>query len=294
MPFANLLRAAAIGAALALAACGDDGEPTNETTAPGPTAAGHEAVPSCYAALDIAAPPAPERAVFVLVDQTTGLDPRLRATVTSNLERLLRPGSRFTVATFSALSREHFPTVIASGTLEAPLNAEQRLHLAARKVEEMEACLQQQHAFAIEEAGRRVLAATAASTSTFTNSEIMGSLRQLAQAVRGSPANDRIVILVSDMLEHSDAASFYADRRLRLIDPAQEMEKAERHDLLADFGGADFVVVGAGLLSPEAAADAGRATAELNALRAFWTQWLGRSNAELVAWGQPDLVAPIR
>ena len=184
--------------------------------------------------------------------------------------------------------------MIASGTLEAPLSEEQRLHLAARKVGQMDACLQQQHAFAVQEAARRVAEATAASASTFTHSEVMGSLRQLSQVVRASPATDRIVILVSDMLEHSDATSFYADRNLRLVDPAQEMAMAERHELLADFGGADVAVVGAGLLSPEAAADAGRTTPELNALRSFWTQWFERSNAELVAWGQPDLVAPIR
>ena len=94
MGFARLLRAAAIGAMLAVAACDTDEEQADNVAAPKavptqPVSVSGEAVASCYAAIEIGAPaPAPDRAVFVFVDQTTGLDPRLRATIETNHPRL--------------------------------------------------------------------------------------------------------------------------------------------------------------------------------------------------------------
>ena len=58
-------------------------------------------IPDCYAASGLGVPaPAPARAVFVLVDQTTGLDDHLRATARDNLAGLLQPGATFTISTF--------------------------------------------------------------------------------------------------------------------------------------------------------------------------------------------------
>lgn len=252
------------------------------------------AVPSCYAAVDVGVPaPAPHRALFILVDQTTGLDDRLRQTLRSNLERLLQPGTSFTIATFSAFSRGHYAAVAATGAIETPLSEEQRLHLPASKVEPVGECLGQQRAFAIQIASQHLAEATSASSSTFTHSEIMASLRHLSEAVRASPARDKLVILVSDLLEHSTVTSFYANREIRPIDTEEELRKAGEHELLADFEGARLAVIGAGLLSPDSEGQAVRPTRALNALRHFWEQWFERSRADLVGYGQPDLAAPL-
>lgn len=286
-------------AATALAAllwgCPPTPADTNNSSAnPGGVGSGN-AVPSCYAAVAIGAPaPAPGRAVFVLVDQTTGLDEHLRETISRNLEQLLAPGTSFTVATFSAFSQGNYTTVLASGTLEAPLTADQRLHLQAGKVEQMGQCLDQQRGFGIQVANQRVEEATGAAASSFTNSEIMAGLRQLSEAVRASPAEERIVIVVSDLLEHSTVTSFYRQQTIRMIDPAEEMEKAEAHGLIADFDDARVAIIGAGLLAPGSGAAASRPIREREALHRFWEQWFEHSNARLIAYGEPDLVAPIQ
>ncbi len=286
-----------LSALLASAGCNGtegDNSSTGANTAGGDLPAAGEAVPSCYAAVRIGVPaPAPTRSVFVLVDQTTGLDDRLRETARRNLAALLRPGTRYTIATFSAFSRGHYATILTSGTIEAPLTTDQRLNLSSPRVAELAGCLDQQRTFAARLAAEKLAEATAASSSSFANSEIMSSLRQLSDAVRASPGDDKIVIVISDLLEHSAATSFYSNRDLRLLDPAEEIGRAEQHTLFGDFGEARLAVIGAGLLSPGSGSDAVRETPKLNALRAFWQQWFERSNARLIAYGQPDLVTPI-
>lgn len=256
---------------------------------------GGSLVPSCYAAVELdVPPPPPTRAVFVLIDQTTGIDDRLKDTARTNLERLLRPGSTFTVATFSAFTAGNFTRILASGVIEAPLSEAQRLHLSSPKVADMAACLPRQLAFARRIALEKFEEATGAATSSFTNSEIMASLRQLSEAVRASAAEERIVIVVSDLLEHSTVTSFYRDHNVRVIQPAEEMRKAEENGLIGDFDEARVAVIGAGLLAPDSHAAATRPSGQREALRRFWEQWFARSNAQLIAYGEPDLVAPIQ
>ena len=287
----ELRRAAALLAAAAILSSCDGG--------PAPAAGGGgeeraEYRKDCYSAVKLEAEsPAPERAVFVLVDQTTGLDKPLRETVAENLEALLGPGTLFTVATFSARNKGRYATILAEGELQAPPPEEARTDLPVTRLERLGACLKQQEGGVKREASRLVSKAAKVEASTFTHSEILASLKQLSEAVKASDADEKLVILVSDLLEHSPATSFYKNKDLRKIDPAAELEKAKEAGLIADFDGARVAVVGAGLLSGDSE-DAVRDTAALAALRSFWEQWLEQSNAALAQYGEPDLVADLR
>lgn len=251
-------------------------------------------VESCYSrsGLDVEAPEA-KRSVFVLVDQTTGLDDRLRRTVVDNLESLLEPGTTFNISTFSASNRDNYPTVLASGTLEETVPEDERSSLSVRGLGRLDNCLRGQAEKSLARAKAELGKATGASASTFTHSEIMGGLAQLAAAVRAAPGEQKLVIVVSDLLEHSDATSFYRNRDLRQLDAEAELAKAKEAGLVADFDGADVAVVGAGMLSEQSDSKAVRNARALNSLRTFWEKWFASSDARLVAWGQPDLVAPL-
>jgi hypothetical protein len=248
----------------------------------------------CYEAakLDVA-PPAPARELFILVDQTTGLDDGLRGTIAKNIERLLGPGTMFKIATFSARNNGRYATLLDEGEFQKTVPDDERPDVSVRKLENLDQCLVQQEEGAKAEALHHVGQATGVSASTFTHSEILASLTQLSEAVKASPAKDKLVIVVSDLLEYSPAASFYQNRDLRTIDPTAELERATRAELVGDFDGARIAVVGAGLLSAETDAEAIRNTAALAALRSFWKQWLDRSNAQLVEYGEPDLVTAL-
>lgn len=262
---------------------------------PTPATATEDVVPSCYRHPRINLTPAPsERAVFVLVDQTTAFDRSLKQSIESNLRRLVEPGTTFVVASFSSVGPGRYPTVVASGTLEPPLTPYQRLHTSAPVVRMVEACLARQRPFGVHKATEALRGALSASAASFTNSEIMSSLRQLSWRVARSRARDRIVIIASDMLEHSTASSFYRNQMLKPLVVADELRNAARLSLFGDFRGARLWVIGAGLIPPRPGSEANRDIHSVNTLQAFWEGWIRQSRARLIFFGRPSLVDPIQ
>jgi hypothetical protein len=253
-----------------------------------------DAIPSCYGAARLGvAPPPPDQAVFILVDQTTALDANMRQTLADNLQRLLRNGTTFSIATFSAFSRGHYTTVISSGRIEGPVPRHLRPNLPVIRLNALDRCLARQVGYARQVAGRALARATNVPSTLFANSEIMASLAQLSELVRAAPTRNRIVIVASDLMEHSGATSFYARRTLRTINAGAELANAQRLRLMGDFGGARVYVVGTGLL-PSEARQAVRNSAAFTALVDFWTLWFGRARASSVVIGRPNLVNPVR
>jgi hypothetical protein len=281
--------AVALGIALLMAGCKTDPPPGNNGES-------HKLAfrTDCYAAVELDTEiPSPDRAVFVLVDQTTGLDKGLRNTITANVAKLLGPGTAFSIATFSARTSGRYATILAEGQLQAPPPEELRPDLPVTRLDRLDACLVQQAEGMKLEAAGKAQAATKVQTSTFTSSEILASLTQLSEAVEASDAKDKLVIVVSDLLEHSPVTTFYSNKDLRRIDPAAELEKAREGGLIGNFDGARIAIVGAGLLSGEKG-QALRDTAALAALRSFWESWIEASGGQLAQYGEPDLVKPLR
>lgn len=256
-------------------------------------AAAFNAVPSCYARYPVKiAPPPSSRALFVLVDQTTALDPALVQTLRQNVARLVKPGTTFNVATFSAFRSGHYAEVVASGTVEAPVAANLRRSVSVPALKKLDACLKAQASYGVRVALAGLAAAQRARAASFSQSEVMASLKQLSALVAASRARDKVVVIASDMLEHSSVTSFYARKGLRPLNSAAELKKAAAQRLFADFGGARTYVIGAGILPPESR-DAGRTIASLNALESFWAAWFRQSRARLGAFGKPNLLSPI-
>jgi hypothetical protein len=250
-------------------------------------------VPSCYARYPVGLAPAPPvRSLFVLIDQTTRLDAALTQTLRANVARLVRPGTSFTIARFSAFQAGHYAEVVASGTVEPPVPAQRRNSLSVPKLRQLDRCLQGQTLIGVRIALAALATAQHVGAASFAQSELMASLKQLSSPIGGARAHDKIVIIASDMLEHSSATSFYARRGLRTLDPRAELRKAAALRLFGNFGGARAYVIGAGILPPESR-DAGRTIPALNALEAFWSAWLRQSNARLGGFGKPNLLSPI-
>lgn len=261
-----------------------------------PAAGAEHVVRSCYAMSGIGfAPSPPNRAIFVLVDQTTPFDGGLRRLLEENVRRLVRPGTTFVIASFSAVGPGHYPRVIVSGTLEPPLTDQQRVHGAATPVRTLDRCLARQGPYGVHRAVQGLRHALNVRHSSFRNSEIMKSLQQFAIRVAGSRTRDRIVIVASDMLEHSTATSFYRNQALRQIEWQAELANAARLRLMGDFRGARLFVIGAGLLPPQPGErPPPRDIRAVNALEAFWRAWFHRSRARLIVFGVPSLPEPIR
>jgi len=251
-------------------------------------------IPSCYAATKSGLnATAPAREIFLFVDQTTPVDDAMRSSVLDAVGRLVSPGASFTVAKFSEFAPGHAAVITASGTIEQGIPAEQRNSVGVRVLHNLDQCLVAQAAYGKRIAGEAAQAALSSSHGTFAHSDIMASLRQLSATVSASPARDRIVILVSDMLEHSSATSFYDHKALRTIDPRSELSIARNGHLTGDFRGARVFVIGAGALPPDQAGGY-RSAAAIDALQAFWNAWFRLSNAHLAGFGEPNLMTPIQ
>lgn len=250
--------------------------------------------PSCYQIAKVdAQPPKPARSIFVLIDQTTGLDGALRQRLVSNVQSLLQPGTDFHIYTFSTYSAGHYATADGAGFLEQGIPEDQSLGISVRGLERLNQCLASERQVLIKRAADALTTATSASSSSFANSELMAEMKQLSEPVRASPASDKLVVVVSDLLEHSPVTSFYQNRQLRQLDPSVEVEKAAAIDLFGDFGGARVAVLGAGLLPPDSASNAVRDTRALAELHQFWVTWFARSHATVIEYGEPDLVQPL-
>lgn len=232
------------------------------------------------------------REIFVILDQTTPFDDAIRASVAEQLTPLRRPGTAYTVASFSAFGQGRYPVIISAGATEAPVPAAKRNGVSVPKLKQIDDCLRGQLPFARRTMNAAVESAFAGSKRGLANSEILASLKQLSSRIAASPARTKTVIIVSDMIEHSSNASFYSKSTLRKIDPGVELTKAKAAGAVGDFGGAATYVIGAGALPTDRPA-VRRGTNEMTALEQFWRQWLRASQADLKEFGAPMLLQPI-
>lgn len=257
-------------------------------------------IPSCYAASKIGIPStSPDMELFVLVDQTTPLDANLQNAVLENVGRLVRPGTAFVVGSFSSFGQGRYLEILTAGTLESPIADKVRDDIGVKILRNFDTCMRDQLDYGRKTAAAALNRALAGGSAELARSDVMSSLKELSNRVRQSAAHDKVVFIVSDMLENSSISSFYANRNVRALDPAVELKKAENAQQIGDYSGARVFVLGAGLVQENAMGrnrDSGvyRDPKTISSLRQFWEQYFARSNAKLIEFGAPALMAPVK
>lgn len=259
--------------------------------------AGQEsAIPSCYDKKLPAKSAAMDAEIFVAIDQTTPLDLGLKQSIADNVKPFLSANNGFSVMTFSAYTQGHYTQVVTSGKLDPVLDTAQRHDVSKPVLSKFDQCMGLQPRIAAQLVGSALRTAFAGSSSDISKSDVLASLKAISTKVKNSTARNKVVLLASDMLENSSVTSFYADKGMsvRKIDAEKEMKLVNDNQLLADFDGARIYVIGAGLLSDDAAkAKRYRDPKTMQALAAFWKSYFDKSNAQLVEFGQPALLNPI-
>lgn len=251
---------------------------------------------SCYGAVAFELPaPAPQRELFVVIDQTTALDPQLVNLLSDRVAAYLASGggAKVTVAAFSATTASKFALVKFSGEAEQAFAEDMRDSVNRPKRDALDACLAKAPRNLATRTDAEIKALLSSDSGSYASSEIIGSLTSISEAVRASTATSKTVLIVSDLLEHSSTTSFYQNSDIREIDLVAEMQKVADRNQFGDFGGARIYVMGAGLLPPEADQNATRNAARLLRLRGFWQNWFENSNATLAGYGQPVLQVPL-
>lgn len=240
---------------------------------------------------------APDTELFVAIDQTTPLDPALKQMVANNVRPFLTPNHGFTLVTFSAYTQGHYTEVAATGSLDRLLTPEQRNDVSKPMLLKFDLCTRRQPQQAAQLVGDALRNAYSRTSTDIAKSDVLASLKSISALVHASKAKNKVVLLVSDMMENSSVSSFYANQghAVRKIDANKELELTEKNALLGDFDGARVYVIGAGLLPDDSKnAKAYRDPQTMNALAGFWAAYLNKSNAKLVEFGQPALLRPVQ
>jgi hypothetical protein len=254
------------------------------------------AIPSCYDSKLPAPATAPAVELFVVVDQTALLDDGLKQAVANQIRPFLTAGNSFSVLVFSAYIQGKYTKLLTSGQLDSALQAAQRNDISKPVLAKFDQCMAHQPALAAQAVGGALRASFDGTSGEIAKSDILASLKDISAKVRQSPATEKVVLLVSDMLENSSVSSFYANQAVRKIDPAQELLLAVSHQFIADFGDARIYVIGAGLLNniDKNSKAQYRDPKTMQALASFWHSYFEKSRGHLIEFGEPALLNQIK
>lgn len=257
----------------------------------------HNSINSCY---DLAKVEGKNTSInkelFVLIDQTTALDEELKQSVVQNSAENVNYGNAFTVAKFSAFVQGNYSGVVNSAQLDWPMNEDLRNNTPKKLLQGYDKCMKAQVGYVKRTLDDSINKTYGAATNTIVRSDILKSLQDLARnTVKTSTAKVKTVFIVSDMLENSSITSFYFNNGVKKIDSVAELKIVEANKMLADFGGANVYVLGAGLVpsTSKVASETYRDPKTMNALTEFWKMYFKKSNARLIEFGQPALLGKV-
>lgn len=261
-----------------------------------PSLAATDTIPSCYDS-KLSAPVAPlAKELFVIIDQTTLLDDQLKQSVANQIRPFLTAGNGFSVLVFSAFTQGKYTQLLSSGQLDHPLPVAQRNDVSKPLLAKFDQCMSRQPALAAQAVGGALRTAFEESSGGIAKSDVLASLKDISGKVRQSQATEKVVLLVSDMLENSSVSSFYASQSVRRIEPERVMKLATDSQLIGNFSDARIYVLGAGLLSDDAKKNKStyRDPKTMQALANFWKSYFDKSKAQLIEFGQPALLNQIK
>lgn len=262
----------------------------------GAQAAERNDIPSCYHyfKLDANRPAESGRELVIVIDQTVKIPQELKKSIWQHVTRYVLPGDRVVLYQFSALLQNNYMKRVFDGNLEALFtDIKSRNNMGMESLKKLDTCLIKQKQYFDQGIGKLMAASFAAESDNLAKSEILDSLKRIAEDLRSDPAPAKSVLLVSDMLENSDFGSFYSNNQIRLVSPEKELARVTKQSLIADFNGAKIYVAGAGLIDTSAKNNY-RSGKIMQQLEGFWQQYFTASNAELVSFGVPELAVEIK
>jgi len=248
-------------------------------------------VPSCYDALKINNPnPSVEKELFILVDQTTPLDKNMMIYTYKNMMKFIKNGYAVTIASFSANANGKYTDIAYSGKLERLLPESAKHDISKKILRKYQGCMNGQYKFAKKKATKALVGVLKGANKKLPHSDILKSLDDISKhIIKPSSADAKVVLIVSDMIEHSSITSFYHKGLIKKINADKEMAKVKNSGNVANFSGANVYVIAAGTVGKKGYRDA----KTLKMLTAFWETYFQQTNANLQAFGTPMLLDDI-
>lgn len=247
-------------------------------------------LPSCYERADIAdfRQPLSGRLLTVIIDQTVPMPEDVQRSAWGQIDRFVQPGDSVRLYSFSAITAGEHIRLLFSGALDTPLPEAIRDDVSMMKLRSFDRCMKGQREQYNASFGRQFVGALRGASSDHPRSEIMFSLREVANDLATQNNPEQLVFIISDMLEHSASTSFYAGGSMRNLDARREMENAQRHNLFAQFRDARIYVTGGGLATDNNR-HGDRSGQAMDKLEGFWRSYFEQSGSQLAGFGKPVL-----
>lgn len=247
-------------------------------------------IPDCYAFAKVGdyRPAESGRELTVIIDQTIPMPEVIQKATWAQVQRFVQPGDKVRLYSFSAFVPGQFMQLRFAGQLNQGIDDKVRNNVGMQSLRTFDTCLTEQRSFFNKTFGKVFVTTLREASEDIARSEIFHSLREIGNDLGQQPAQERVVLLISDMLENSDFGSFYANNRIRDLQPEAELKRVGDKHLFADLQGARVYVAGAALVTKDIK-QAYRSGKTIQALEDFWKGWFAGSNAQLVAFGAPSL-----
>ncbi|MFL1479561.1 hypothetical protein [Pseudomonas grimontii] len=247
-------------------------------------------IPDCYGYAKVGEfrPAAAGRELTVIIDQTIPMPESIQRATWAQVQRFVQPGDKVRLYSFSAFLPGQFMQLRFAGELNRGVDDSARDRVGMQSLRTLDTCLAEQRSFFNKTLGKVFVTTLREASEDIARSEIFHSLREIGKDLGQQPAQERVVLLISDMLENSDFGSFYANNRIRDLQPEGELKRVNEKGLFADLQGARVYVAGAALVTKDVK-QAYRSGKTIQALEDFWKGYFAGSNAQLVAFGAPSL-----
>ena len=248
-------------------------------------------VPSCYDALKIDNKNAtPEKELFILIDQTTIIDKKMMKYTYKNMMNFIKNGYAVSIVSFSSNTDGKYTDVVYEGTVENLLTKKAKYDVSKKLLRKYQGCMNGQLKFAKKKAKKSLIQVLKGSSKKMPHSDILKSLADISKNVIAiSKAKGKVVLLVSDLLEHSSITSFYKQGHIKHINVAQEYAKINKSQYIPNFEEARVYVIGAGILPKKGYRD----PKTLKNLTDFWKHYFKSTDADLQEIGTPMLLEDI-
>ena len=247
---------------------------------------------SCYDIYKSSSKPKSDinRAIFVLIDETTLFNESLQQQIIKNTLSKISPANYIYVAKFSAFIDNHYNEKIFEFKVDTPLTSDERYYERKDILAKIDKCLKDQHNYVTNQIVQSINKSFLKPDENISKSDILYALKDFGENVISKvKANEKTIILASDMLENSTISSFYSKNTTKLVKEEDELKKVEKSDLFSNFDNSNIYVIGTGIISSKDNNKTYRDPKILGSLKNFWTKYFEKSNGNLIEMGQPSL-----
>jgi hypothetical protein len=238
------------------------------------------------------------KTVIVLLDETTVFDGTQKKHIADHLTTLVEPGTHVAYFAFSAFIQDKYMRPLFEYRIAGTLDESIRNNLRKDSLKDFDTCM----LVAGKKAKNLILSNLenyhAGTSEKISKSDIFAAIKDVGDSVlTRAKTKEKIIVLVSDMLENSGVSSFYSPNGgPRAINVAEELKKAQTKGMISDLRRSHIYVIGAGVFPASQLKSAGngyRSQDIMGSLMDFWSQYFLQSNAELKGFGKPMLMNPI-